>query len=217
MSRLKNYVERVRYPRTANDTLRKGTCFFITVTVKKGMSEPFKALVPIDTGIIVPVPLPKMDPALLAKLAAEVARDQRDIGEILTDYNLTLEQFNYLKTNAFFARVLETATIEWNSDLSVHDRLRVEAAMYLEQGMPVLGARMLNEREELKDAVETAKMFAKVAGLGEVGDKSSSGEKFTINIDLGGDKTLRLAKTITIEPSAKEGAAADKPPSGRVL
>jgi hypothetical protein len=89
--------------------------------------------------------------------------------------------------------------------------------MYLEQGMPVLGARMLNEREELKDAVETAKMFAKVAGIGEVGDKSSSGEKFTINIDLGGDKTLRLEKTITIEPSPKERADEDKPPSGRVL
>jgi hypothetical protein len=170
------------------------------------MSEPFKifpgiALVPIDTGIIAPVALPNMDPALLAKLAAEVAREQRDLVEILTDYNLTLEQFNYLKTNTFFMRVLETATIEWNSDLSVHERLRVEAAMYLEQGMPVLGARMLNEREELKDAVETAKMFAKVAGLGEVGDKGSSGEKFTINIDLGGDKTLKITKDVTPPPA----------------
>ena len=161
------------------------------------MSEPFQALVPIETGLVAPVPLPKMDPAMLAKLAAEIARDQRDLVEILADYNLSLEQFNYLKTNAFFTRVLETATIEWNSDLSVHDRLRVEAAMYLEQGMPVMGARMLNEREELKDVVETAKMFAKVAGLGEAAGGSAPGEKFTINIDLGGDKTLRVEKDVT--------------------
>lgn len=165
------------------------------------MTTPFLAPVPIDTGIVPSVPLPKMDPAFLAKLAHAVARDQRDLSIILTEHGLSQEQYNYLKTNHFYARCLETAIIEWNSDLSVQDRLRIEAAMYLEQGMPVLGARMLSEREELKDAVETAKMFAKVAGIGEGESKGAPGEKFTISIDLGGDKSLRIEKNIT-PPSA---------------
>jgi hypothetical protein len=161
------------------------------------MAEPFQALVPIDTGLVAPVALPDLSPPQLGALAAEIARDIRDLDSILTDYKLTLEQYNYLKYNPFFKKILEIAIIDWNSSNSVHKRLQIEAATYLEQGMPVMGARMLNEREDLKDVVETAKMFAKVAGIGE--DKSSvgTGEKFTINIDLSGDKSIRIEKNIT--------------------
>ena len=181
------------------------------------MSEPFQALVPIETGLVAPVPLPPLTPPQLGALAAEIARDLRDLEVVLADYKLTLEQYNYLKYNPFFKKILEIAIIDWNSSNSVHKRLQIEAATYLEQGMPVMGARMLNEREELKDVVETAKMFAKVAGIGE--DKSSvgTGEKFSIHIDLGGDKTLRLTKDITPASGAKESADGDKPPEGSVL
>src|SRR5674476_1134848 len=153
------------------------------------MAEPFKALVPVDTGIIAPVPLPNLSPADMAKLAGEVARDIRELPDVLTDYKLTQEQYNYLQSNPFFKRVLETALIEWNSSLSVHDRIKIEAAAYLEQGMPKLGARMMKDSEELKDAVETGKLFAKIAGIGEDGSKAAPGEKFSIHIDLGGDKS----------------------------
>jgi hypothetical protein len=181
------------------------------------MSEPFKALVPIDTGLVAPVALPDLSPADMAKLAGEIARDIRDMDEILADYKLTVDQYNYLKYNPFFKRVLETALIEWNSSLSVHERIKIEAAAYLEQGMPKLGARMMKDSEELKDAVETGKLFAKIAGIGEVGDKGSPGEKFSIHIDLSGDKSIRLTKDITPAPSAEAETVPNKAPKGGVL
>lgn len=167
------------------------------------MAEPFQALIPIETGLVAPVPLPDLSPPQLGALAAEIARDLRDLEVVLADYKLTLEQYNYLKYNPFFKKILEIAIIDWNSSNSVHKRLQIEAATYLEQGMPVIGSRMLNEREELKDVVETAKMFAKVAGIGEDSRQAAPGEKFSIHIDLGGDKSLRIEKDVT-PPSAGE-------------
>lgn len=151
------------------------------------------------------VQLPELAPADLVKLAREIAMDIKEVDVVLGHYHLTTEQFNWLKEHhAFFKQALQVSTIEWNSALTTPERIKLESAAILEDALPRLGARMSNQAEGLPGVVEAAKLFAKIAGLGEkeAGDRAP-GERFTISINLGGDDKLvyKSKETPAIEGS----------------
>lgn len=154
-------------------------------------------LEPLPTAVQLPARIEELGPAKLAKLAREVAMDVKDLPVILGHYNLTVADFERLKENEFFKRALEAVTIEWNSALSTHDRIKIEAAAILEDNMPALSARMVKNEEPLNAAVEAGKLFAKIAGIGDGAKEAHPGEKFTININLGADTKLHFEKDIT--------------------
>ncbi len=139
-----------------------------------------------------PVVLPELSPIDLAKLAREIAMDIKDVDVVLGFYHITLEQYAHLKEhNEFFKQALKVSTLEWNSALTTAERVKLESAAILEDALPRLGARMVSQSEGLPGVVEAAKLFAKLAGLGEkeVGNAAPS-ERFSININLGGDEKL---------------------------
>lgn len=147
-----------------------------------------------------------MSPFDLAKLAREIAMDIKELDIVLGFYHLTLEQYAEVCKIPFFKRALENSTQEWNSALSTHERMKIEAAAILEEGLPILGARMKNKDETFAAATEAGKLFAKIAGLGEVNrNEAAPGEKFTINISLGGDAKLQYVKDVTPAEPAIEG------------
>ena len=156
-----------------------------------------------------PTPLPKLDAPTLAQLAREVAMNIRERSTILRDFNLTDEHYAFLETyHEFYKHALKAACIEWHAPLNTQERIKVEAAAILEDSLVGLGARMQNRAEGLPGVVEVAKLFAKVAGVGELdGSNAAPGERFTINIDLGGD-----TKTVTVAAPAPQ-VAAPQPPS----
>lgn len=173
---------------------------------------------PVETGLSVlsapdlpslPAPvtatvnLPSLDSFDLAKLAREVVMNLRPLPEILEPFKLTVEQFDQLKENADFKRIFDSMLIEWHSATNTEKRIKVGAAVLLEEALPSLGARMISAKEDLKDAVETGKLFAKIAGVGEGERSAGIGEKLVINIDLGDDKSLRLEKEITVAPAGE--------------
>lgn len=147
--------------------------------------------------VIAAPPLPEFTPVELAKLAREVAMDIKDLAVVLEHYKLTREQYDQLaQHNEFFKQALHVSIIEWNSALTTPERIKLESAAILEDALPRLGARMANAAEGLPGVVEAAKLFAKIAGLGEKEQGTSApGERFTINIDLGGDH--RTIKDVT--------------------
>lgn len=154
---------------------------------------------------VVPVGMPEFAPVDLAKLAREIAMDIRELDKVLETYKLSKEQYDWLANHhEFFKQALHVSTIEWSSALTTPERVRLESAAILEDALPRLGARMVNQAEGLPGVVEAAKLFAKLAGLGEkeVGDRSP-GEKFQININLGGDDKLvyKSKETPAIEGS----------------
>jgi hypothetical protein len=137
-------------------------------------------------------------PSNLAALAREVAMDIKPLPDILKVYRLSEDDYLKISKIPFYAKALETAAIEWNSALSTHDRIRIEAAAIMEDAMPGLSARMKSKEEALPAAIEAGKLFAKLAGLGEVNKAAAgSGEKFVIQIDLGADTKLRYEKDVT--------------------
>lgn len=152
--------------------------------------------------------LPVISPADLARLAREFALNIKERHVVLREFKLDEAQYEFLeKNNEFYKAALHAACIEWQGPLSTPDRLRIQAAAILEDSLPGLGARMQNKGEGLPGVVETAKLFAKVAGVGErEAGARGPGERFSINIDLGGDKKITLSSGPGEETNPNEPA-----------
>jgi hypothetical protein len=114
---------------------------------------------------------------------------------VFKEYGLTPAQYDYLETyNDFYKHALQTACIEWHAPLSTAERIKIEAQAILEDSLLDLGARMRNKSEGLPGVVEAAKFFGKIAGVGErEAGSSPAGERFVINIDLGGDTKVTVS------------------------
>lgn len=134
--------------------------------------------------------LPKLTLNDLAKLAREIAQNIRDLPDTLALFKLDEAQYAVLLANPFFKRALEGSILEWEAAGNTVQRLALGSAAILEDSLPHLGARMTDDKEPLPAAVETAKLLAKLAGIGETNKTMASGEKFTITINLGDDKQL---------------------------
>lgn len=140
--------------------------------------------------------LPKdFDRVTMAKLAREIAMDIKERHAILKEHGLTQVQYEYLSEhNPYFKNALEAAIREWQSPLSTPERVSIAAAAILEDSLPGLGARMQNRGEGLPGVIEAAKFFGKLAGIGErASGGAPTGERFVINIDLGGGQTVAVA------------------------
>ena len=143
------------------------------------------------------VHLPPLSYPDLAKLAREIAMDIKERSSVLREFNLNDTQYEFLEThNEFYGAALKAACKDWHAPLSTTERIKVEAAAILEDSLLGLGARMQNKSEGLPGVIEAAKLFAKVAGVGEreVGGLPP-GERFVINIDLGGDQKITVEST----------------------
>ena len=149
-----------------------------------------------------PNPDPKLDSNQLAKLAEELANRTFNHIKVLRAYNLTMAQFEqYIAPNPFFKQAYDAAVIEWNAATSTAKRIKVRSAAALEQSLPALHSRMVDTRETLPAAVETAKLFAKLAGVGEEKQSQAVGERFTISINIGTKKIEQeVQPTIDVTP-----------------
>ena len=147
---------------------------------------------------------PKLDDTQLTKLANELASGTFPPHIVLKTFNLTLNQFEkYVAANPYFKRTYDTAVLDWNSANSAVKRIKIKSAMSLERGLRTLHDRMNNAAETLPAVVETAKLLAKLAGAGEEKiAQGSSGERFTISINIGSKKIEQeVAPTIDLTPT----------------
>lgn len=152
-----------------------------------------------------PVVTPPFTLPELGKLAREMAIDIRDKAAILSDYNLTQADYDVICTIPTYAKLLSAFVKEWNSVGSVQDRIKIQSAYALEDGLPSLATRLSNTNEPLSGAVETGKLLAKLAGVGEGAASGPKGEKFTINISLG-DRQITFENQTRPIQSVAEGA-----------
>lgn len=145
------------------------------------------------------IQLPPLTASDLARLARDMAMDIKERSVVIKAFGLTETQYEYLEAhNDFYRQAYHAACIEWHAPLSTQERIKVEAAAILEDSLVDLGARMRNKAEGLPGVVEAAKLFAKVAGVGERETGAGApGERFTINIDLGGDQKITVGSAAT--------------------
>ena len=151
------------------------------------MSDASKPLLPFTAAVNHPTAADPYTIQSIAALVRDLAMNMYDLEYILKKHSLTQDEYDGLRENEFFKRAMEVAATEWNSPMSTHKRLAMQAAIGLEDAMPVMAARMLKSNEPVPNIIEIAKVFTKIAGVGEDKTQSAPTEKFHITIDLGGD------------------------------
>lgn len=159
------------------------------------MDEPVADLV---TATVTPVP--DLTEQQIVMLARDMAWAIKPPDKLLEALNISPEQFNeHILTNGYYKRAYSAFLVEWESATSTNKRLAVKSATALEMYLPEIAARMSRPGENLTGVVETAKLFAKLAGAGEPVRQEGAGERFTININLGAKK-IELSETLRSAP-----------------
>src|ERR1700758_4270150 len=118
-----------------------------------------------------------IDQVKLAKLARERVMNLKPLDELLNVFDLSKKQFAEIAAMPAYQRIVEHYAIEWNSALSTPDRVKLRSATTVEDNMEILSNRMIDPTTPLTASVETMKLFAKLAGLGEKKDEMPSSER----------------------------------------
>lgn len=165
----------------------------------RAMDELPTEAAPVTVTVNQPPPPPiELTGVQIAQLARELVMDVFPRRIIFGRYNISEAQFDtHIAFNPDFKRFFDQIASEWNSALSTPQRLKIQAAAYLEEALPKLAARMIVKTEDLGRANEVAKTLAKIAGIGEPNAATNPGEKFNIVINLGADvKEINVTKTL---------------------
>lgn len=141
-----------------------------------------------------------LDEFALAKLAREMAMNIRNYKAVFDDFGIDENDFYQIEKIEFYKRAKEQFTLEWNSALSVNERVKLISAAYAEEGLPTIGRRMLDPQEPFTSVLEAYKSLAKTAGLGDNKAEQKPNDRFIITINLGAD-TETFNKSIDINPN----------------
>lgn len=139
-----------------------------------------------------------LDEFALAKLAREMAMNIRNYKTVFEDFGITEEDYYEIEKIEFYKRAKEQFTLEWNSVLSVADRVKLKSAVLSEEVLHTFGKRMLRETTPTEDVVNGLKLLCKNAGIGEGKEGTANAERFVITINMGAD-TEHYDKSITID------------------
>ena len=154
-----------------------------------------------------PKPVPGIyEPALLTRIARELATETFTPEQVLQRYDLDQETLDAIAANPFFQRVLADYTKEWQALGSTQKRVAASALMALEEHLPVLADRMGSRASGLADAVAAAKLFRELGGIAPPVAQSHTAQNsgFAIRIDFGSHKVAiegaKEVKQIDAEP-----------------
>ncbi len=163
-----------------------------------------------------PAPPPVLDQEALVALARDIAQEMLDLDEILVKHKLTDTQYEIIKVNPFFSRVLAAETACWHSPLNTAERTKLKASLLVEDLLPALNTRLHDRKESLEDMLKGAATLMKIAGIGErapaANGDAKPGEKFVIQINMGAEQQLTYSKDIALTPPTKPGETNDHAP-----
>ena len=150
---------------------------------------------------------PDFDEITLAKLAREMVMNVKNVHALFEEYGLNEEiYYELMAKNEYFKRLKEQYTLDWNSALSTAERLKVGSLAYLEQLIPSLTRRALEEegtKEPLAAATGVANLLTKTAGIGDPKTSISPTERFVITINLG-ESSETYNKSIEVNPNDRD-------------
>lgn len=157
-----------------------------------------------------PIPALK-DHSTLLKLANDIASELQDLETILNQHGIDTNTWEVIANNVAFQRLLQQAVEAWGSMSNTQDRIKVKAALAIEDVLPSLHARLVNKDEHLGQQVEGLKWLRDLAGMTpRAGSTGESAGKVSITINMGADAPVKIEKDVTpqvIEATIVEGAS----------
>jgi hypothetical protein len=159
------------------------------------------------------------DDQIYVRLAREIAWDFQELPAILKRYNITEHQWARISADKYFQTRVAQEIISWNETTNTHERSKLKAAAVIEEWLPEAHLRLHDEKENLPAKVALANLIAKIAGLGvqTANVEGGTGEKFTVNINLGEQKSITIEKPmVDVTPNSFEQAALANADLGQV-
>lgn len=141
----------------------------------------------------------KLPDKRMLHVARELALDIYPLEDILANARVTDEEFERWSGNPHFQSILTDEVAKWTAATNTHERVRVKAAVVMEDWMET-AAGILNDRTEpLSGRAEVAKLLSDLSGMRQkAGADAGGGERLSITINLGEDKTLTIDKPIKV-------------------
>lgn len=132
---------------------------------------------------------------IMLRLAREIAMDMRPIDEILKVNEVPADQWAEISRSVTFQGYLRRFVEEWHSATNTRERVVLKSLAFVEESLPEFYARAHDPKESLNYKVEVLKTVARLADLGNgtrAAQGGGTGEKFSVTINLGSDKSLKI-------------------------
>jgi hypothetical protein len=148
------------------------------------------------------------DEQRLRELATGIAKGVEDDDELLKRLGFTREDYDELAETRTFKLILNQATSEWEGASNTHKRIRLKAAVNVEQALPHFYQAMVDPKEPLSSKVKALEIVARIGNLGNPDVlPPGGGQFFKLEINLGAGRR----ETVLIEQTAQESYPRELP------
>jgi uncharacterized NAD(P)/FAD-binding protein YdhS len=131
-----------------------------------------------------------------ARLAWELVANISPLGDIMRRHGLTFDEYDEKKRDPLFTGMLEQYRKQWNSELSVNQRVALKAALLTEDSLLDVYAIIKDTEASPGQKLEA---FGALAKAGEVGqarkDQGTPGTPVHITINVPGRRGLTFEAT----------------------
>lgn len=131
--------------------------------------------------------LSKQDEMRLRELANGIVRGIETAEMLLDRLGFTSSDYTDLSETRMFRQMLTQAQSEWEGASNTHKRIKLKAAVNIEEALPHFYRAMTSEKEPLSSKVKAFEVVSRVAGLGmNEPVPAGTGQFFKLEINLGG-------------------------------
>jgi hypothetical protein len=122
----------------------------------------------------------------LRELANGIVRGIQTPEEVLEHLGFTTSEYVELSETRSFRQMLRQAQDEWDGASNTHKRIKLKAAVNIEQALPHFYMAMTDAKEPLSSKVKAFEVVSRVAGLGNPEPvNTGAGQFFKLEINLG--------------------------------
>jgi hypothetical protein len=138
-------------------------------------------MVPLSASLMT-----KDDEKRLRDLAVGIVRGIEDASAVIERLGFTSADYMELGETRFFRQMLNQAQAEWEGASNTHKRIKLKAAVNIEEALPHFYKAMTDPKEALSSKVKAFEVVSKVAGLGNPEPAGAgAGQFFKLEINLG--------------------------------
>lgn len=138
--------------------------------------------------------------SLSAQIVAELAAGLADAGTVRAQYGISEAQWEVLKRNPVFRKMLAEAIVTWRGELNAGQRITKKAEIVLEDAIPVLDTIAHSPDTPAVARIEAIKQMASLAGRNaKEGASAGGGGGFMLNINIGAGKEKLVIEGKTVE------------------
>lgn len=153
--------------------------------------------------------LTQQDEKRLRDLAHGIVRGIEDAAIVLERLGFTSDDYMELSETRAFRQMLREAQAEWEGAGNTHKRIKLKAAVNIEEALPHFYTAMTSDKEPLSSKVKAFEVVARVAGLGNPEPVAAgNGQFFKLEINLGAGVAPMVLESgvqnVTIDHDAHE-------------